>query len=118
VDNLQQSDKFRFWNNEFYLHKTNWLRFTVWTGEQRTFSLIDFQPGQAARHTASGLIHCSGGKEAPAYLLGAGASLCERTTGTFAAPIAKLMPVAFPKDFRCVLGATASGWSATATACA
>jgi hypothetical protein len=32
VDNLQQSEKFRFWNSGFYLHKTNRLRFTVWTG--------------------------------------------------------------------------------------
>jgi bifunctional non-homologous end joining protein LigD len=45
VDNLQQSKKFRFWNNGFYLHKTNRLRFSVGTGgAARLFPLSIFSP--------------------------------------------------------------------------
>ena len=74
MDKLQQSDKFLFQTNEFSLHKANGLRFTVRTGRVVNFSLIDFQPGQAAGHITSSLFHRSGCKEAPARPPRAGAS--------------------------------------------
>jgi hypothetical protein len=73
VDKLQQSDKFLFRTNEFSLHKTNGLRFTIWTGGAAKFFFLSiFSPVRPLGIIPAASFHRSGGKEAPANLQGPG----------------------------------------------